>query len=76
MSTSIAIANVRSQSESGSLMAATVGYVYAEMHRDAILSRLTSTNAGELGLDFWMKFVSAGAIPVLLHDGERQRSAP
>jgi hypothetical protein len=43
---------------------ATVGYVYAEMHREAILSRLTSTEAGELGLDFWLKLASAGAIPV------------
>jgi len=43
---------------------AVVGFVYAEMHRDAILSRLTSTNAGELGWDFWVKFISAGALPV------------
>jgi hypothetical protein len=46
------------------VMAAAVGYVYAEMHRDVILSRLTSTSPGELGLDFWIKFASAGAIPV------------
>ncbi|HKV24885.1 MAG TPA: hypothetical protein VJN93_09875 [Candidatus Acidoferrum sp.] len=45
-------------------MAAAVGYVYAEMHREAILSHLTSTEPGELGLDFWIKFLSAGAIPV------------
>jgi len=45
-------------------MAIAVGFVYAEMHRDAILSRLTSTNVGELGWDFWFKFISAGAIPV------------
>jgi hypothetical protein len=45
-------------------MAAAVGYVYAEMHREVILSRLTSTTPGELGLDFWIKFMSAGAIPV------------
>ena len=45
-------------------MAAAVGYVYAEMHRDGILSYLTSTKPGELGLDFWVKFISAGAIPV------------
>ncbi|GAC1639883.1 MAG: hypothetical protein NVS9B14_21210 [Candidatus Acidiferrum sp.] len=42
----------------------TVGYVYSQMHRDAILSRLTDTSAGELGWDFWLKFASAGAIPV------------
>jgi len=46
------------------VMAGAVGYVYAEMHREAILSRLTSTRPGELGLDFWIKFASAGAIPV------------
>lgn len=46
------------------VMALVVGFVYAEMHRDAILSRLTSTTAGELGWDFWWKFISAGAIPV------------
>jgi hypothetical protein len=46
-------------------MALVVGYVYAEMHREAILSRLTSTKVGELGLDFWLKFASAAAIPVL-----------
>jgi hypothetical protein len=47
------------------VMAAVVGYVYAEMHREAILSRLTSTKIGELGWDFWLKFASAAAIPVL-----------
>jgi len=46
------------------VMAAAVGFVYKEMHRDAILGRLTSSTAGELGWDFWLKFVSAGAIPV------------
>ena len=46
------------------LMGAVVGYVYAEMHREAVLSRLTSTEPGELGLDFWIKFGSAAAIPL------------
>jgi hypothetical protein len=46
------------------IMGAAVGYVYAEMHREAILSRLTSTLPGELGIDFWIKFASAAAIPV------------
>jgi hypothetical protein len=41
-----------------------VGAVYAQMHRDNILSRLTSSKPGELGWDFWLKLVSAGAIPV------------
>jgi len=46
------------------VMGASVGFVYAEMHREAILSRLTSTPVGELGLDFWLKLASAGAIPL------------
>jgi hypothetical protein len=45
-------------------MGGAVGIVYAEMHRETILSKLTSTDPGELGMDFWIKFVSAGAIPV------------
>jgi len=45
-------------------LGAAVGVVYAEMHREAILSRLTSTGTGELGWDFWLKLLSAGAIPV------------
>lgn len=46
------------------VMGGLVGYVYAGMHREAILSRLTSTAPGELGMDFWIKFASAAAIPV------------
>lgn len=46
------------------VMGGAVGFVYAEMHRETVLSRLTSTEPGELGLDFWIKFASAGAIPV------------
>jgi hypothetical protein len=45
-------------------MGGAVGYVYAGMHRETILSKLTSTEPGQLGLDFWIKFASAGAIPV------------
>ena len=46
------------------VMGAAVAFVYAQMHRDPILSRLTSTTSGELGWDFWLKLASAGAIPV------------
>jgi len=46
------------------VMGGAVGYVYAEMHREVILSRLTSTSPGELGMDFWIRFASAAAIPV------------
>jgi len=47
------------------VMAIVIGYVYAQMHKDAALSRLTSTPEGELGLDFWVQFIAAGAVPVL-----------
>ena len=47
------------------VMAVVIGYVYAQMHKDAALSRLTSTAEGELGLDFWVQFIAAGAVPVL-----------
>jgi hypothetical protein len=41
-----------------------VGYVFAQMHRDATLSRLTNTTPGELGLDFWIRLVSFAAVPL------------
>ena len=47
------------------LMGVVVAYVYSQMHRDAALSRLTSTAEGELGIQFWGQFLAAGAIPVL-----------
>jgi hypothetical protein len=37
---------------------------YAEMMRDATLSRMASTNPGELGLSFWVKIVGLGAGPL------------
>ena len=45
--------------------AAVIGYVYAQMHKDATLSRLTNTKEGELDLQFWAQIVGAGAIPLL-----------
>ena len=45
-------------------MVAVIAYVYAKMHRDAILSLMTSGTPGELGWDFWLKLGSAVAIPV------------
>jgi hypothetical protein len=44
---------------------AVVAYVYMQMHRDATLSHLTSTTAGELDLHFWVQIVGAGALPLL-----------
>src|SRR3974377_579074 len=38
---------------------------YAEMHRDATLSRITNTDPGKLGLDFWVKLVTFGIGPLI-----------
>jgi hypothetical protein len=40
-------------------------WVFAQMHRNAILSRITDTKANELGWDFYLRVVSYGALPVL-----------
>jgi hypothetical protein len=42
-----------------------VGMVYAQMHRDATLSRITDTKPGELGMDFWLRMGSFVLIPTL-----------
>jgi hypothetical protein len=43
---------------------AVVGLVFAQIHRDAILSRLTDTQPGELGRDFWVRMASFVALPL------------
>jgi hypothetical protein len=40
-------------------------WVFAQMHRDAILSRITDTKASELGADFYIRIATFGAVPVL-----------
>jgi hypothetical protein len=40
-------------------------FVWAQMHRDSTLSRVTNTAPGELGTDFWFKIVGFGAVPLL-----------
>jgi len=47
------------------LLGGIIFYVYAQMHRDATLSRVTNTKPGELGGDFWLKIVSFGIVPLL-----------
>jgi hypothetical protein len=39
--------------------------IYAEMHRDATLSRVTNTNPGELGTEFRFKIIGFGIAPVI-----------
>lgn len=38
---------------------------FAQMARDAILSRLSGTDAGKLDLGFYLRVLSYGALPVL-----------
>jgi hypothetical protein len=40
-------------------------WVFAQMHRNPILSRITNTKANELGWDFYLRIASYGAVPVL-----------
>jgi hypothetical protein len=40
-------------------------WVFAQMHRNPILSRITDTKANELGWDFYLRIASYGALPVL-----------
>lgn len=47
------------------LLAAGVIWVFAQMHRNAILSRITDSNANELGWDFYLRLATFGAVPVL-----------
>lgn len=39
--------------------------VFGQMHRNPILSRITDTNANELGVDFYLRILTFGAAPVL-----------
>lgn len=39
--------------------------VYADMHRDATLSHVTNTKAGELGAEFWFKIIGFGFAPLI-----------
>jgi hypothetical protein len=40
-------------------------WVFAQMHRNPILSRITDTNPNELGWDFYLRILTFGAVPVL-----------
>ncbi|MFZ0319062.1 MAG: hypothetical protein WAL56_08050 [Candidatus Sulfotelmatobacter sp.] len=42
-----------------------VGYVSAEVHRDSILSLVTQTKPGELGVAFWVRMGSFVALPLI-----------
>ncbi len=40
-------------------------WVFAQMHRNPILSRITDTKPNELGRDFYIRVITFGAVPVL-----------
>jgi hypothetical protein len=40
--------------------------IFAEIDRDALLSRITHTDAGKLGRNFFAHLVSYGAVPTLV----------
>jgi len=42
-----------------------VGYVSAQGHRDSILSLVTQTTPGELGIEFWLRMGTFVALPLL-----------
>jgi hypothetical protein len=39
--------------------------VFSQIRRDATLSHITDTTAGQLGTDFWLKLAQFGALPLL-----------
>jgi hypothetical protein len=47
------------------LLGASVVWVFAQMHRNPILSRITDTKENELGFDFYLRVASFGALPML-----------
>jgi hypothetical protein len=42
-----------------------VGVVYGQMYANPLLSRITNTTPGELGLDFWVRLGTFVFIPLL-----------
>ena len=46
-------------------LGAAIVWVFAQMHRDPILSRVTGTEANKLGADFFVRLLVFGAAPVL-----------
>jgi len=47
------------------LVVGMVGYVFAQMHRDSIISLVTQTTPGELGVEFWLRMASFVALPLI-----------
>ena len=46
------------------LVATVVSFVFAQMHKDATLSRITDTTPGDLGFDFWLRLAAFVSVPL------------
>jgi len=46
------------------LIVSMIAYVFAQMHRDPTLSRITNTKPGELGIDFWIRLTAFVSVPL------------
>ena len=40
-------------------------WVFSQMHRDPLLSRITGTDAETLGVEFYLRIITFGTVPVL-----------
>jgi hypothetical protein len=47
------------------LLGSGIVWVFAQMHRNPILSRITDTRPNELGWDFYLRIASFGVLPVV-----------
>jgi uncharacterized membrane protein len=47
------------------LVTGMVGYTFAQIHRNSILSLVTQTKPGELGMEFWLRMGVFVALPLL-----------
>jgi hypothetical protein len=47
------------------LMGTGVIWIFVQMYRNPLLSRITDTKANELGIDFYLRVVTFGTVPVL-----------
>lgn len=46
-------------------IAVAVGIVYGQAHKDATISRITDTEVGKLGVEFWFRLAAFVAVPLL-----------
>lgn len=47
------------------LVTLAVGIVYGQAHKDSTISRITDTEVGKLGVEFWFRLVGFVAVPLL-----------